>query len=112
MLPIHTLTYVHDSIAWLTFPGVLGADMLRHVCRSDPTFHNWSMVDDKFYPIRGGGGGMFFPLPKQVAVDADVDAGDRADGANATAPIYTHMMQEDFRGFGDGEPRFVRTVQL
>lgn len=64
---------------------------------TDPSFHNWTLVDDRFYPIHGGGGGMFFPLPRSV------------DGLSTTSSAsgYTHMLQEDFRHFGDGEPRFV-----
>jgi len=56
---------------------------------TDPQLHNWSIVNPTFYPKRGGGGGIFFPLPKCVSGTAN----------------YTHMMQEDF--YGDGTPWFV-----
>ena len=56
---------------------------------ADPTLHTWNLVNRSFYKRRGGGGGLFFPLPKSTAGKAN----------------YTHMLQSDF--FADGTPWFV-----
>jgi hypothetical protein len=51
---------------------------------SDPTMHNWTLVNPKFFPKRGGGGGQFFPLP--------------APGGGPSG--FTHMLQADFESDG------------
>jgi len=53
---------------------------------TDPTLHNWTLVNATFFPTRGGGGGMFFPLP--------------APGGGPSG--YTHMLQSDFHSDGTG----------
>ena len=58
----------------------------------DWQLHNWSLVNASFYPIRGGGGGQFFPLQTETG---------------APSGRYTHMLQADFPGKRDGEARFV-----
>jgi hypothetical protein len=47
---------------------------------TDLSLHNWTMVDDKFYPQRAGGGGIFFPLPNSTS--------------KAAIGAPTHMMNE------------------
>jgi hypothetical protein len=51
---------------------------------SDPTLHNWTLINPTFFPKRGGGGGQFFPLP--------------APGGGASG--YTHILQADFHSDG------------
>jgi hypothetical protein len=51
------------------------------------------MVDPLFLPARGGGGGLWHLLPKNV------------DGVEA-ASWATHIVQVDAAGFGDGGPTF------
>ena len=57
---------------------------------TDKTLHNWSVQNGDFYPIRGGGGGLFYKLPKAQPAAAAASAG------------YTHMLQSDFPGQPDG----------
>ena len=58
----------------------------------DWQLHNWTLVNSSFYPMRGGGGGQFFPLLTETG---------------APSGRYTHMLQADFPGKRDGEPRYV-----
>eukprot|EP01052_Picozoa_sp_SAG31_P053201 SAG31_NODE_13516_length_864_cov_1.070588_2_plen_143_part_01 len=54
---------------------------------SDPTLHQWTLVNASFYPTRAGGGGMFFPLPNSSQTQLPP----------STAPPhhrYTHMLNE------------------
>ena len=50
---------------------------------TDPTLHAWELVNPKFWKTRGGGGGLFYPLP-----------------GDAT-PTATHMLQVDDNGGGN-----------
>ena len=59
----------------------------------DPTLHKWTLKNPEFYPRRGGGGGLFFPLPGNTASP-------RPPGPYE--PSYTHMLQSDFSGDSDG----------
>ena len=80
---------------------------------TDKTLHTWSLQNGDFYPCaatislpsglhssqdgsdivvhrtRGGGGGLFFRLPK-------------APGAAEAEGAFTHMLQSDFPGKSDG----------
>jgi hypothetical protein len=33
---------------------------------TDPKLHNWTLLDPNFFPKSGGGGGLFFPLPRNT----------------------------------------------
>ena len=48
-------------------------------------FHTWNLANNDFYPIPGGGGALFVPIPFATAADA------------AAVP-YTHMLQVDAWG--------------
>jgi len=64
---------------------------------SDPDLHSWDLVNGEFYPTRGGGGGLFFPLPSP--------ASSSEGGVPAKSPeggVYTHILQSDFPGHADG----------
>ena len=90
--------YSGPSNAWQTADGAVHFEMINNASEygaQTSLFINttadlaaWKVETDIFYPQRGGGGGLFFRLP-----------GDPA------AP-YTHMLQSDFPGRGDGSTFF------
>ena len=84
-------TYSGPSNLWqrsdgkVDFVMILG-DKTGLFQSADPALHNWTLVNPEFFPKRGGGGGMFFPLP---------------DGGGGTSG-YTHFLQADYYGDGTG----------
>lgn len=57
---------------------------------TDLDLHSWDLVNGDFYATRGGGGGLFFALPRP----ASSPLGDVLS--------YSHMLQSDFPGHADG----------
>jgi hypothetical protein len=57
---------------------------------TDPKLQAWALLDPSFYPKRGGGGGLFFPLPR------DTRSRSRSDNSSYTP----HMLQPDCHGDG------------
>ena len=87
---------------------------------TDAALHTWSLQNGDFYPSRGGGGGLFYRLPKahrhrlstppstlprRTKPDSDVRLGTNRQPSTARTPAaarYTHMLQSDFPGHPDG----------
>lgn len=64
---------------------------------TDDSLASWKMVDPAFVPARGGGGGLWHVLPPAPAGAA----------AAASAPSqWTHIMQLNMAGLGDGGASF------
>ena len=70
-------------------PPFVHAHLQQLAPRHNLGLHSWELVDTHFYPKRGGGGGLFFPLPAH---------GPHAAGS--TTPPPTHMLQSDFHQDG------------
>ena len=60
---------------------------------NDSSLHSWTLVNSEFYTTRGGGGGLFFPLP--------------GVSQNASSAGPTHFLQTDLPGRLDGLSTFV-----
>jgi hypothetical protein len=70
---------------------------------TSPSLTEWAMVDATFLPERGGGGGLWHPLPPVVQGQQGSSGSSRTTAAGAPWP--THIMQLD-GSMGDGAPTF------
>jgi len=83
--------YAGPSNLWSPRPGVTNLVMILGgktglYESTDPNLHNWTLVNGDFYSHRGGGGGLFFPVPGKAGL---------------------HMLQTDYPGGpGDGTALF------
>jgi len=66
----------------------------------DPELHRWTLKNPDFYPQRGGGGGLFFPLP-------GASQKSRNNKKNGAPRQPTHLLQTDLAGRGDGVTAFI-----
>ena len=69
--------------------------------------HNWTLVNPVLYPGRGGGGGLFFPLPSAPPSRSRSRPLPGWDPAPPGGVDPTHMLQVDAPGHPDGVAAFV-----
>jgi sucrose-6-phosphate hydrolase SacC (GH32 family) len=75
---------------------ITGAQSTGLFRTNDSSLHSWTLVNPAFYSARGGGGGLFFPLPGK--------GGGGSRNGSTTAP--THLLQVDVPGQPDGASTF------